>query len=187
MKRRMDRWRRRFGFDANDLRRDVDRTQWRIGVGLLMIFLCLAPPLAVQGAGHVYDSGVRAERREAAEWRRVEAVIVEVEPLRAGHRVTVTWNEPDGTRRWGDFTTWSRYRVGDLVPAWAGHGTVAATPPGRHGETVLTAAAAGAGVAAAVGLPLLGLYLLVRRRYDRRRDLIWETAWAWFDNHRIGP
>jgi hypothetical protein len=187
MKRRVDRWRRRFGFDANDLRRDVDRTQWRAGLVLLVMFLVVAPPLTATVAGGVYDSGVRAERRDAATWNRVDATIVETGVLRVGHRVTVTWTDPDGTRRTGEFTALNRVRVGDTVPAWAGHGTVSGTLPSRHGRTVIGTTAAATGTVLAVGSPLLGLYALVRRRCDRRRDRLWDAAWARLDNHRIGP
>lgn len=60
MKGRMDRWRRRFGFDTNNLRRDVDRFQWRIGLVLLVAFLTVTPPLTVIVAGRVYEAGERA-------------------------------------------------------------------------------------------------------------------------------
>lgn len=187
MKGRIDQWRRRLGFDANDLRRTVDRVQWRIGLALLAVFLAVTPPLAASAAGHVYDAGLRAERRDAAAWQRVDATVAEVDPLRAGHRVTVTWTGPDGTRRSGDFTTVDRVRPGDVIPAWTRDGAVAAARPGRHGLTVVDTAAAGAGVALAVGLSLLGVHLLVRRHCDRRRERLWDAAWARFDNHRIGP
>lgn len=188
MKGRMDRWRRRFGFDTNNLRRDVDRFQWRIGLVLLVAFLTVTPPLTVIVAGQVYEAGERAERRAAETWRRVDATVVKVSPLRAGHRVTVTWTEPDGTRREGAFTLRDPAAVGDPVPAWVADGTVAAAPPHRHGLTVIDTAAAGIGVVLAMGLSLFGLYALVRRRCDRSRDRFWDEAWARFDNnHSIGP
>ncbi|HEY8481807.1 MAG TPA: hypothetical protein VIL71_18430 [Spirillospora sp.] len=184
---RIDRWRRRFGFDTNDLRRPVDRVQWRVGLLLLAVFLGVTPPLTAHVAAHVHDAGERAERRDAATWRRVDATVVEVGALRAGHRVTVTWTEPDGTRRSGDFTTMKPVRPGDPVLVWTRDGAVTAARPGRHGLTVVDTVAAGTGVVLATGLSLLGVYLLVRRRCDRRRDRLWDVAWARFDNHRIEP
>ncbi|MFG2088592.1 MULTISPECIES: hypothetical protein [unclassified Spirillospora] len=184
---RADRWRRTFGFDANDMRRDVDRTQWRFGLFLLALFLVVTPPLSVHTAQAVHDSGKRNERHESDVWHRVYATVVKAEQLRGGRQVTVTWTEPDGTRRTGDLTTWSRVRAGDRVRAWVGPGRVSFMPPNSHTQTVLNTVAAGTGVVLATGLPLFGLYGLVRRRCDRRRDRLWDAAWARLDNHRIGP
>ncbi|MEU8802891.1 hypothetical protein [Spirillospora sp. NPDC048819] len=184
---RADRWRRTFGFDANDLRRDVDRAQWRIGLFLLALFLIVAPPLSVHTAQAVHDSGTRSERQKAAASHRVNATVVQAEQLRGGYRVTVAWSDPDGTRRTGDFTTWSRVRAGDRIWAWASPGGVSLTPPNRHAQTVVNTVAAGTGVVLAVGLPLFGLYGLVRLGCDRRRDRLWDAAWARLDNHSIGP
>lgn len=183
----LTRWRRSCGFDTNDLRRDVDRVQWRIGLVLLMLFLSVTPPLTFRAAQAVYDSGMRSERQEAAAWQRVNVTVTKTEALRTGHRVTVTWTEPDGTRRTGDFTTRSRIHVGEQMQAWAGPGTVSPMAPNWHGRTVASTMVAGTGVVLAVGLPLFGVYRLMRRRYDRRRDRLWDTAWARLDNHRIGP
>lgn len=184
---RADRWRRRCGFDANDLRRDVDRAQWRIGLVLLTLFLAVAPPLAVHTAQAVYDIGKRNARQEAATWRPVTATVVDAEGRRGGYQVTVTWVDPDGTQRTGNLTSWTRVDAGDQVEAWAGPDAVTFVPPSRRGRTVISTAAAGAGVVLAVGSPLFITYRLVRRRFDRRRERLWDAAWARLHNHHIGP
>ncbi|RSN70975.1 Rv1733c family protein [Actinomadura sp. WAC 06369] len=185
---RLDRWRRRCGFDRNDLRRYVDRAQWRLGLALLGIFLVAAPVLGAPVAGAVHESGVRAERHGASAWRRVDATVVRVADSRGRHRVTVAWTGPDGTRRTGVHTTGRDRAEGERVAVWVGAGdTVSAVPPRTRAETRFAAAAAGAGAVAAVGAPLLGAYLLARRRYDRIRRGMWDAAWARFDDHRIGP
>lgn len=184
---RADRWRRRCGFDANDLRRDVDRTQWRIGLVLLTLFLTVAPPLAVFASQTVYDLSKRNARQEAATWKPVTATVVDAEGRRGGYHVTVTWIEQDGTQRTGNLTSWSRVAVGERIEAWAGPDAVTFVPPSRRGQTVVFTAAAGAGVVLAAGSPLFITYRLVRRRFDRRRDRLWDVAWARLDNHHIGP
>ncbi|MGW5410339.1 Rv1733c family protein [Actinomadura geliboluensis] len=184
---RANRWRRSLGLDGNDLRRDVDRAQRRLGIILLMLFSGITPPLAVYTAWIVHDSGVRAERYEAATWHRVDATAVKIKQVKGRHQVTVAWTEPGGTRRTGDYTTLRGPDIGTRVRVWAGPGTVSLLPPRDHSRTLAQTGLAVAGVALATGAPLLGLYRLARRRYNRRRDQLWDAAWARLDNHHIGP
>ncbi|GGV01704.1 hypothetical protein GCM10010182_19090 [Actinomadura cremea] len=185
---RLDRWRRSCGFDRNDLRRYVDRAQWRFGLFLLALFLAAAPPLCAHVVGAVDDSGRRAERHGAATWKRVDATVVRVEEAGGRYRVTVAWTGPDGTRRTGECATWRRTAARDSLVVWAGAGgAVSTTPPRTREETVIYAVGAGIGVVLATGLPLLALYLWARHRYDRIRYRSWAAAWDRLDNHRIGP
>lgn len=55
----MNRLRRRFGFDGNELRREVDRAQWMIGPLLLILLLGIAP---MASAG-VSDEAPRSHTR----------------------------------------------------------------------------------------------------------------------------
>jgi hypothetical protein len=180
---RVDRRRRACGFDRNDLRRDVDRAQWGLGLVLLILFLGVATPLGVHVARTVHASAVR----EAAAWHRVDATVVKTAESRGRHKITVTWTEPGGTRRTGDYTTWRGPRAGSRVTLWADSRSVSDVPPPRHSAAITRAAVAAAGAVLAAGLPPLGLYRLVRHRCDRRRDRSWDAAWARLDNHRIGP
>jgi hypothetical protein len=184
---RADRWRRRFGFDRNDLRRHVDRFQWKVGLVLLVLFLSVAPPLCANVVQAVHESGTRAQKEAAATRHRVSATVVKVEEAQNRHRVTVAWTERDGTRRTGDYTAWGAPAAGDRLTVWVGPGTVSTTPPPGRAWTVTRTVTAGAGTLLAAGLPVLGAYLLVRRRCDRLRYRLWDAAWARLDNHRIGP
>ncbi|MCP9948950.1 Rv1733c family protein [Actinomadura madurae] len=183
---RADRWRRSCGFDANDLRRDVDRVQWRLGLLLLMIFFSVTPPLCAHVAGDVYHSGVKTERHEAATRHRVVATIVNVEPD-GQRRTTIAWTAADGTRHTRDHLTVRGGQVGDRLIVWVGPDAVSMFPPRRHALTIIHTAAIGAGVVPAVGLPLLSVYMLVRKRCDRHRSRQWDAEWVHLDDHRIGP
>ncbi len=92
---------------------------------------------------------------------------------------------PDGTRQTGRYTTWPGSSVGSRVTVWAGPGTVSLLPPRRHPETITRTGLAVTGVTLTTGALLFGLYQLARRRYDQRRDQLWDAAWAHLDNHRI--
>jgi hypothetical protein len=187
MRAQLNRRRRSWGFDRNDLRREADRAQMFYGLLLLVIFLAVTPPISARAVQVVYHSGVRAEQHEAAARHRVDATVVKIRRLHTGREVTVAWTAPDGTPRSGHYTTWRGAILGDHPKVWAGAGSVGEHPPRTHSRTIGDTAAAGASTVVAAGSPLLGLYLLLRRLYDRRRYRLWDEAWAGFDRRRIGP
>jgi hypothetical protein len=179
---RADRLRRRCGFDGNPLRRHVDRVQWRVGLLLLLVFLVVAPIACAHAVRSVHTAGVRAERYEAATRRRVEATVVAVRPLEAGREVSVVWTGPDGAPHTGHYPSWKATGLGERRELWAGPGGgLGEAGPRKHVRTIGDDASAGAATAAATGLPLLTLYLLVRRRCDKRRHRRWDEEWADFD------
>lgn len=89
---RVNRWRRRCGFDDNDLRRRVDRVQWLSGLLLLVVFLVVTPALCARVVEQVNDSGSRAERYEAPPLRQHG-------PRRGGRRRTRPFPRRS-VRRW---------------------------------------------------------------------------------------
>ncbi|MBT2210218.1 MULTISPECIES: hypothetical protein [Actinomadura] len=181
-----DRLRRRFGFDHNALRRDVDRRQWMLGIALLMLFLSLAPPLCAWAGRSVYASGVRAERQERATRHEVSATVLRVEDMRSGRKVTVTWREPDGTARTGSFTAFHGGTAGQRREVWVGPSSqVTDEAPRHHTRTVGDTLTVALGSAMALGMPLLGLYLIIRYRCDQRRYRLWDAEWARFGTRRI--
>lgn len=184
---RLNRRRRSWGFDRNDLRREVDRAQMFYGLLLLVVFIAVTPLICARAVQAAHHSGVRAERYEAATRHRVDATVVDIKRLHTGREVTVIWIASDGTLRSGHYTTWRGARLGDRPKVWAGPGGVGEDPPRSHARTVGDAAAAGATTVAAAGLVPAGIYLLLRRRYDERRYRMWDEAWAGFDRRRIGP
>lgn len=184
---RLNRRRRGWGFDRNDLRREVDRAQMFYGLLLLVLSIIVTPFVSVRAVQAAYHSGVRAERYEAATRHRVDATVVNIKQLHTGREVTVTWIASDGTWRSGHYTTWRGASLGDRPKAWAGPGGVGEDPPRTHARTIGDAAAAGATTVLAAGLVPAGTYLLLRRRYDKRRYRMWDEAWAGFDRRRIGP
>lgn len=187
MRGRVNRRRRSWGFDGNDLRRDVDRLQWRLGLLSLMLFLSVTPPLCANVVQGVYVSGVRTEHHQVATRHRVEATVVRVRDLGSRQEVTVSWTAAEGTRHTNEYTTWRGAEVGERLILWASPEGVSLAPPRRRTQTVIRTIAAGAGVTFATGLPLLGLYWLARRRCDRYRYRLWDAEWVHLDDHRIGP
>lgn len=184
---RVNRLRRGWGLDRNDLRRDVDRAQMFYGLLLLVLFIVAAPLVCVHTVGSVYRSGVQAERYEAATRHRIDATVVNIKGRHTGREVTVIWVGPDGTVRSGHYTTWRGVSPGDHPKVWAGPGGVGEDPPRSHARTISDAAATGATTAGTAGLVAAGAYLLLRRHCDKRRYRMWDEAWARFDRRRIGP
>ncbi|MBO2445422.1 Rv1733c family protein [Actinomadura nitritigenes] len=187
IERTMDRRRRSCGFDRNDLRRGMDRWQWFIGLLLLTAGIAVASVAAVHVSRAVYDSGVRAERREAAVLHATEATVVKVDETRSNRGVKVSWIAPDGSRRTGAYETWRGASVGDHVRVWAGPEGVREDPPRPHARTIGDTASYAVGTVAATAAVFCGAYQLVRRRFDRIRYRRWDAAWADLDRHRIGP
>ncbi|GAA0239319.1 hypothetical protein GCM10009527_039900 [Actinomadura nitritigenes] len=178
------RLRRRIGFDGNELRRDVDRRQRAAGLLLLLLFLGVGPPVCWRIARNAYDSGVRAERYEAATRHEVDATVLKVDDLASGHRVTVTWREPGGQARTGSYDTWYRAVAGEHLKLWAGPAGASDVEPRRHARTVGEAVGAGLGAATTAGIPVLVAYLVIRRRSDVRRDRLWDAEWERLDADR---
>ncbi|WP_030170968.1 Rv1733c family protein [Spirillospora albida] len=188
----LNHWRRRCGFTRNPLRRDVDRAQWLFGLLLLLAFASAAPFIGAQAARVVYDAGVAVERRDSAARHAVEATVVKVDGRRPRHVVTVTWTGLDGVARTATYTTARGPVEDDHVRLWAGSrpenaGTVSDVPPRRHSQTVGDATAAVIGVLVLMAVPSLGAYVLMRRRCDRRREEMWDAAWAGFAARHINP
>lgn len=189
---RLGRCRRRFGFDRNELRRQIDRTQWRTGLAMLVLFLLAAPAAAWFAAGWSLETGLRAEHRERA--TRYPVVVTVAGPAglaataadRYLHQtVLASWQAPDGTRRTGQLPAWKGARAGSRHQIWVDRAGAPVPRPRPHSRTVVDAGYAAAGAAMAAGLPLLCLYGLVRRRCDRRRYAAWDAEWARMDQPYI--
>lgn len=189
---RLGRVRRRCGFDRNELRRKVDRVQWRLGLALLAAFLLVAPVAAVWVASWSYHSGLRVERHEVATRHAVVATVggaggfATAGTERYLHQtVQATWQAPDGTARTGQIPAWKNVKPGARQRIWIDGTGRLTVRPRPHSRTVVDAGYAAAGAVLAAALPLLTAYLLIRRRCDRLRDALWDAEWARIDPHRI--
>ncbi|HEU5023472.1 MAG TPA: hypothetical protein VFV01_00990 [Spirillospora sp.] len=179
---RVSRWRRSCGFDHNDLRRSVDRTQWMLGIVLLIAYLAVAPLVSAVAIGSAYEAGVRAEHHEAATFHRVHATVTKVTYRIGTYHVTVDWTAADGKRHTGDYSTARGTIVGRHPKVWADTKHVSDEPPQKHAGTVGDTAAVAALAPLAMSLPFLGAYALLRHRYDQRRYQLWEDEWAQYDD-----
>ncbi|NKZ05226.1 hypothetical protein HGB48_15940 [Actinomadura latina] len=176
---RLGRVRRRFGFDRNDLRRGVDRRQWAVGVGAAALFAGLAPTAATALAAQAYRNGVAAERQQAAN-HRIDVRVTESRTQDAvGMRhsyAVLSWTSPDGRTHTAVVPADKSVKPGMSQRIWVdGSGDLARAPRTRT-DTVSTTAVTGTVAVAAVGLPLLAGYLFARRRYDRRRESLWDEG-----------
>ena len=103
--------------------------------------------------------------------------------------VRATWPRPGGPGRnaeprTGTLPAWKDARVGSSRTIWVDRDGDPVARPRPHSRTVTDAAYAAGAAALAAGLPVLGVYLLVRRRCDRIRDDLWDAAWARLDAER---
>ncbi|MEV5576781.1 hypothetical protein AB0L06_42720 [Spirillospora sp. NPDC052269] len=175
--------RRLCGFDGNPLRRDVDRHQRLLGLALVAFFLVAALVGSLRAGASSYDHGVRVEHAEAATWSPVSAVVTGVTERRRGFRLEVTGTASDGHHIVGSYTTARATAVGDAVQLWATPTRLTADPPRSHARTVSDTVVAVGALCIVVAAPLALVYLLFRRRCERVRSRLWDTAWTSFDRH----
>lgn len=180
------RLRRRWGLEHNDLRRRVDRVQRAVALGLLVLLLCTAPPLAASAAAWSYQAGTQAERAERAARHRVIATVVSTGGLSSGDRyihetVRATWTDAAGRAHTGTLPSWKNAKTGATRAIWIDRGGDPTVRPRPHSRTITDAVYAGTAAVLACAMPVLLLYALVRRECDRRRDAAWDAAWARMD------
>jgi hypothetical protein len=178
--------RRRLGLERNELRRRVDRVQRAIALGLLVLLLGVAPPLAAWAASSSYESGMRAEAAERAGRSQVVATVTSAGAGPSGDRyihetVQATWQGADGEPRTGTLPGWQNATVGAQRKIWVDREGAPAVPPRPHSRTVTDAAYAGVATVLGCCVPVLVAYVLVRRRCDRHRYAMWEADWARMD------
>ncbi|TDD73336.1 hypothetical protein E1293_31690 [Actinomadura darangshiensis] len=184
--RRLGRVRRRLGFDRNALRRTVDHRQRTVGVAAAALFAVIAPPVSATLAVDAYQSGVRAEHRNL---HRVTAQITHTDSQGgAGLRHTyaeLAWTSEDGRTRTTVVPADKSVRVGMGHQIWVdASGNPVRRPQTRTGTLITTYVAAGMALAV-TGLPLLAVYLLVRRGCDHRRAALWDESWTALHHHEI--
>ena len=173
---------RMFGWDRNPVRRRIDRVEGGMLLGLIVLFLMVAPALAVT-AGHLIGAaGLRQQRTEAT-WRQVPAVVQRGAAPRdlPGDPGTVAmlarWTAPDGQPRTGWVAVSVGTAAGSSARVWVNHRGAPTGPPlssaQLQGQIVIT------GAAMVWGLAFLLVFVGGAGRYviRRRRLAAWGTAW----------
>lgn len=183
----LTRLRRRLGLERSELRRPVDRVQRLVALGLLLLLLGAAPPLAAWTASLSYSAGTRAENAERADRHQVVATVTSTGGLgSSGDRyihetVQAGWPGADGRPHAGSLPAWKDARVGARRTIWVDRQGEPTVRPRPHSRTVTDAAYAAGATVLGCALPVLIAYALVRRRCDRHRDELWEAGWARLD------
>ncbi|MFA1547364.1 Rv1733c family protein [Actinomadura chokoriensis] len=187
------RLRRRLGLERNELRRRVDRVQRLIALGLLLVLLGVAPPLAALAANWSYRAGTGAEHAERANRHQVVATVTSTGGFGSSsdryihETVQATWPGPNGKPRVGTLPTWNDVKVGAHRTIWIDAGGNPTVHPRPHSRTVTDAVYAGAAAVLGCAVPVLFSYALVRHRCDRHRDEMWEADWARLDSAGHNP
>ncbi len=187
------RLRRRLGLERNALRRRVDRVQRLVALGLLLLLLGTAPPVAALAASWSYGSGMNAEYAERANRHQVVATVTSTGGLgSSGDRyihetVQATWPGANGKPHVGTLPAWKNAKVGAQRTIWVDRNAEPTVRPRPHSRTVTDAVYAGAAAVLGCGIPVLSAYALVRRRCDRHRDAMWEADWARLDSAGHNP
>jgi hypothetical protein len=176
---------RRLGWDRNPIRRSVDRLQTITTAVLLLLLTVVAPLTGWLMASHAYGDGQRAEHRERAAYRLVPATVIRIAEVRAtgagrfiAETVRLRWPDGRGGTREGSTELRRRARAGAGLPVWINAGGALTHPPRAHGQTRSDTVWAGIAGVTGVAAPGIVIYLMTRRRLDRRRYGQWESDWA---------
>ncbi|MFA1539167.1 Rv1733c family protein [Actinomadura monticuli] len=181
------RLRRRLGLERNALRRRVDRVQRLIALGLLLLLLGAAPPLAALAVNWSYGAGMSAEHAEHANRRQVVATVTSTGGVGSvGDRyihetVQATWPGANAQPHVGTLPSWKDVKVGAHRTIWIDQRGDPTVRPRPHSRTVTDAVYAGSAAVLGCAVPVLFAYALVRRRCDRHRDAMWDADWARMD------
>ncbi len=175
---------RRLGLDANPLRRASDRAEAWVRLWLLAVFLAGAPLAAIMATQWVHHAATIESVAQAGQRHAVRAVVqsASVFPPRTFGAdqawVRARWETPSGSPRSGVIVAPPGIRAGTVVTLWldaAGHPTGAPLQPGQVTARTI---AAGVLAPAVLGLALLTIQSVARRRRDRRRLAAWDAAWS---------
>ncbi|MFE1228038.1 hypothetical protein [Streptomyces sp. NPDC058745] len=143
----------------------------------------IGAPLGGAVAGEAVLEG-RAQQR--TERHLTDAVLVE-DPVPAARgsvrtRATVGWTAPDGTAHTGRVPVGSHLERGAWVPVWTDEDGAMTSAPLGSAAARFDAAVAALAVTVSLGLLVLAVHRLVRRRYERLRAAQWGRGWA-----RVAP
>ncbi|HYK70504.1 MAG TPA: hypothetical protein VEV45_21340 [Streptosporangiaceae bacterium] len=172
------------GCARNPLRRRLDDVETMIMVGLVVLFLVIAPLLCIVTGRLADEAGLREQRAEQA-WRPVTAVLVQSAAQGLAGQdaawgaawVKARWHAQDGQLTTGTIAVDLSAKAGQKVTIWVTRSGQVTHPPLSHGEVLDGVAnAAMATAAGAAALFALG-GAVIRAAVNRRRMDSWARDW----------
>ncbi|MFD0368025.1 hypothetical protein [Streptomyces sp. NPDC059071] len=173
---RLWRWRR------NELRHRSHAVEGWILLVLGMVGFIGAP----LGGAVAWEAVLDGRAQQRTERHLTAAVLVE-DPAPAARastrtRATVRWTAPDGTTQTARVPVGSQLERGAWVPVWTDEDGAMTSAPLGSAAARFDAAVAALAVTVSLGLLVLGVHRLVRRRHERLRAAQWGRQWA-----RVAP
>jgi len=174
-------WLRGLWPDGNPLRRAVDRVEAGIMAGLLAVFLIGVPVAGLAAAQWSYAAGLRVEHAQESAWHQIPAVLLANAPAQGydGNepQVHARWTARDGTQHSGDVPAPAGAAAGRTVLVWADSSGRLTGPPRLHRQVIGQAVLATLLTPPAVGVLLLGIWMIAHRMLQRRRLEAWDADW----------
>ncbi|MFB4300868.1 hypothetical protein [Actinomadura sp. NTSP31] len=132
---------------------------------------------------------MRAEAAQTATHRLVDARVARTEPASTGQvryfHTVLTWTSPDGRTHWTTVPARKSMSPGTVRRVWVDASGEPAQRPQSRAAIVTATAFAGAAALGFAGAPPLAVYLLVRRRCERRRARMWDADWSRLDRRQV--
>jgi hypothetical protein len=165
--------------DGNLLRRPVDRTHVRAMVTLCLLFLVLAPLVAVVTARLAGNAGLRAERLPSHTRHQVNAVVLGVSPKGVlDQTVRIGWHDASGAAHTAVVPNNGSAAAGAHRSVWIDRAGALTSRPRKHSQTVADSVMAALTAVTLLGLLHSAARTLIDRRLERRRLELWEREWA---------
>jgi hypothetical protein len=165
--------------DGNLLRRPVDRAHVRALVTLGLLFLVLAPLVAVVTARLAGSAGLRAERLQTRTREHVSAVVLDASPTgMLDQTVRIGWHDASGATRTAVVPSTGGEAAGAHRSVWIDRAGRLTTHPRKHSQTVADSVMAALTAVTLLGLLHSAARTLIDRRLERRRLELWEREWA---------
>ena len=185
----VQRLRRIVAGDDNPLRRAIDKMESAVVVSLVIIFLAVAPLIAISAVRIVATTGAREVAAQSS-WQPRQATLTE--NASAGmigldgewdtSWVRARWAAPDGAARSGLVAVGLNAKAGQQVPVWVTAAGQLTTPRLTRGGLLEREIVIAVAANVALALLLAVVACTVRAAANRRRIAGWTRAWD-----AIGP
>ena len=170
----------------NPMARSCDRGRAALSLVLIGLWVLAIPVAAIVGT-LIWAGGSATTAQQIAERTKVTAELLTDAPLPqlSSHGIplgsaigaTATWVGSNGIVQTGLIPVGAGQYAGDHVPIWLDRSGAVTGPPLNLTDAAARAITVGLGGWLAVGLVLVSLYGLVRRRLNARSRARWDAEW----------
>lgn len=175
---------------GNPMARPVDRVEAGWTWVLLVLWVLTVPILAVVGSAQWSDLQAEAAA-QSRNLTSVDAVLIQdagyelsaYRSIPTGVTAQASWTGSNGLPVTGTVSPVPGARAGDHITIWLAADGRVVKPPLSTTDAAVEAVLVAVGGWVGLGLLLIGLWWMLRRRLDRRRWSAWAQEWEGFERN----